>query len=129
MIKEKGLLVGLNSKVSMIVEFAKEKKSLYSVVLDLRKIANFCDFFVILTGTSKPHIRAIADGINEGLSGQGVKAHHCEGYHESKWVVLDYADVIVHIFDNETRSFYDLEHLWADAPKVGHNKKRKQGGK
>jgi len=121
------MAVRLNSKVSKIVEFAREKKSLYPVVLDLRKVANFCDFFIILTGTSRPHIKAIADGINEGLSGQGMKFHHCEGYNESKWVVLDYADVIVHIFDDETRSFYDLEHLWADAPKVIQNRKKKQG--
>ncbi len=101
-----------------IVSYAEERKALNAVVLDLRKISNFCDFFVILTGTAKTHIQAIADGITGGLLKHGLHKSHREGYHEAKWLVLDYVSIIVHIFDEETRDFYDLEHLWSDAPHV-----------
>ncbi len=106
------------SKVLKIVELALDKKAFDVIALDLRKTANFCDYFVILTGTSATHIKSIADGINKGLRKDGMRTHHLEGYRESKWVVLDYFSVIVHIFDEDTRLFYDLEHLWSDAPKL-----------
>ncbi|MFH1093798.1 MAG: ribosome silencing factor [Candidatus Omnitrophota bacterium] len=111
------------SKVIKIVKLAVDKKAVDITALDLRKAANFCDFFVIITGTSATHIKSIADGINEGLRKDGMGVHHAEGYREAKWVVLDYFSVIVHIFDEETRFFYDLEHLWSDAPKLKLNKK------
>ena len=101
-----------------IVELAMDKKAIDVVALDLRKTANFCDYFVILTGTSTTHIKSIADGINDGLRKVGMRTHHAEGYRESKWVVLDHFSVIVHIFDEDTRFFYDLENLWSDAPKL-----------
>lgn len=119
------MLIELKSKVLKIIELAKDKKAIDIIALDLRKTANFCDYFVILTGTSTTHIKSIADGINEGLRKAGMRTHHAEGYRESKWVVLDYFSVIVHIFDEETRLFYDLENLWADAAKLRLNKKVK----
>jgi len=108
----------LKNKALKIAELAHDKKALEIVVLDLRKVSNFCDYFVIASGNSTTHIRAIADGINRGLKDAGKRAHHLEGYRESRWVVLDYESIIVHIFDEETRFFYDLEHLWSDAKKV-----------
>lgn len=104
---------------------AEDKKVKDSVILNLRKISNICDFFVILSGTSATHIRAIADGIIEGLSKEGVRKSHFEGYAQAKWIVLDYTSVIVHIFDEETRNFYALEHLWADASKILPKKEKK----
>lgn len=118
--------INLKSRALKIVEFAQRIKALNSVVLDLRKISNFCDYFVILTGTSKTHIKSIADGINEGLRKEGIRINHAEGYEYSKWIILDYSSVIVHIFDEQTRNFYDLEHLWADAPNVLTKTKRKR---
>lgn len=83
-------------------------------------IATFCDYFVIATGTSATHIRAVADGIQESLKKLGVRQHHIEGYREAVWVVVDYGSVVVHVFEENARQFYDLERLWADAPRVDY---------
>lgn len=113
----------MKDKVLKIVELAEEVKAEDIVVLDLRKICNFCDYFVICTGTSSTHIQAIADQINSRLRDSGFKANAQEGYQSSRWVVLDYASVMVHVFDQEAREFYDLENLWAKAKKIDLNKK------
>jgi ribosome-associated protein len=114
----------LKAKALQIVELAKQVKANDIVVLDLRKICNFCDYFVICSGTSGTHIKAIADEINAGLKEKGVKSHHREGYRESRWIVLDFMSVIVHIFDEDTRDFYNLENLWKEAKKVNLNPKK-----
>ncbi|MDD5746951.1 MAG: ribosome silencing factor [Candidatus Omnitrophica bacterium] len=114
----------MKEKALNIVKLALEKKAIDPLVLDVRKVSNFCDFFVILTGTSQTHLQAIADGIKQGMRAMGVLSHHKEGYNDARWIVLDYASVIVHIFDQETRMFYDLEHLWADAPAVKPRQKK-----
>ena len=105
-------------KALKIIEFAEDKQALDIKMLDLRKVSNFCDFFVILTGTSNTHCRAIADGIVKGLRASKEKLSHKEGYQDPQWIVLDYLSVIVHIFDDETRKYYDLEELWSNAPRV-----------
>ncbi|MFH1458912.1 MAG: ribosome silencing factor [Candidatus Omnitrophota bacterium] len=113
----------MKKRALKIVELAQAVKAIEPVILDLRKVSNFCDFFVIITGTSQTHIRAIADNIETGLKKQSLTSRHKEGYKYTHWVVLDYNSVIVHIFNDETRKFYDLEHLWADAPIVEINQK------
>jgi len=109
-------------KVKKIIELAEEVKAEDIVVLDLRKICTFCDYFIITTGTSSTHIKAIADQINSKLKDFGVKAHARQGYQESRWIVLDYASVLVHVFDQETRDFYALENLWSKGKKVNLKK-------
>ena len=84
----------------------------------MRKIANFCDYFVICSGTSDRQIQAIADGIDDGLAKLGVKLPHKHGFNNTSWILLDTGDVVVHIFEHNAREFYGLEHLWQDAPKV-----------
>ncbi|MBU4304669.1 MAG: ribosome silencing factor [Candidatus Omnitrophica bacterium] len=113
----------MKSKALKIVSIAEEKKVVEPVILDVRKISTFCDFFVIVTGTSQMHIRSIADAIEEEMKKEGVRCNHREGDYASRWVVLDYASVVVHIFDEEMRSFYDLEHLWADASRLSKKAK------
>ncbi|MBU0635126.1 MAG: ribosome silencing factor [Candidatus Omnitrophica bacterium] len=100
------------------MKLANEKKAADPVILDLRKVSTFCDFFIIFTGSSPTHIRALAEGIKEGLHKASVYLHHIEGVGDCRWVILDYSNVIVHIFDSETRSFYDLERLWADGARM-----------
>lgn len=84
----------------------------------MRKVANFCDYFVICSGNSDRQVRAIADNIDEKLESLGVKIRCKEGFREGTWVVLDIGAVVVHIFHNAMREFYNLEYLWQEAKKV-----------
>jgi ribosome-associated protein len=88
------------------------------LVLDLRKLTSIVDYFVIATGTSRRQIHAMADEIDQAMNVHGDQKLGVEGYGESHWVLLDYGDVVVHLFDEETRRYYDLENLWGDAPRV-----------
>ncbi len=97
-------------------EIALSKKAIDVKILDLRELTSVTDFFVVCSGNINVHVKAISDAIIEGLKKQNIKAWHIEGYSALKWVLLDYVDVVVHIFDREIRDFYRLEHLWGDAP-------------
>jgi ribosome-associated protein len=87
------------------------------VHLDLRGICSFADHFLIASAASLRQAQAMAERIEERLSGEKIRMLHREGDYESGWILLDYNDVIIHIFDDDTRVYYDLEGLWADAPK------------
>ena len=101
--------------VQQIIEAAQEKKGLQIVKMDISKISTFADYFVIITGASGVQIKAITDHIDEQLRAKNVYPVSKEGYQNLKWVLMDYSDVIVHIFDHESREFYAVEQLWADA--------------
>jgi ribosome-associated protein len=96
-------------------EFALEKKAFDVKILDLRKLSLVCDFFVICSASVEIHARAIADCITENLKSRGIRFWHNEGYQASRWILLDYVDVVIHIFLPEIRDFYALEKLWGDA--------------
>jgi len=96
----------------MAVDAASDKKALDILLLDVRDVAGFTDYFVICSGGSERQIRAIADGIDEALADRGVEPYKREGTPADGWVLLDYSDVVVHIFAPEQRSFYSLEKLW-----------------
>ncbi len=85
-------------------------------MLDLRGLSEATDFFVIASGTSDTHVRAVAEHAMELLAGAGRTAHHAEGLTAGRWVLLDYVDFVVHVFHPSAREFYQLERLWADAP-------------
>jgi len=89
-----------------------------AVILGMQEVASFCDYFVICQGRSTLHVEAIRDRIAEKLREQGFRPYHTEGGRSASWIVMDYGDVVVHIFDQPTRAFYDLEGLWADAERV-----------
>jgi ribosome-associated protein len=97
---------------------ASDKKALDPVVLDLREVASFTDYFVITSGANARQVQAIADAVVEQLKKQGTRALRTEGYNTGEWVLVDYGDFIVHVFDNKARQFYDLERLWRDAVRV-----------
>ena len=88
-------------------------------ILDLREITPIFDYFVIVTGTSRRQLHAISEEIDHTLEDEmNDRRDGIEGYNDSRWILLDYGSVVIHLFDQETRSYYDLENLWADAPKV-----------
>jgi ribosome-associated protein len=88
------------------------------VVLDLRGLSDATDFFVIATGTSDTHVRAVADHVIEAMAGFGVRPHHAEGLAQGRWALLDFVDFVVHVFHPSQRDFYQLERLWGDAPRL-----------
>lgn len=94
---------------------ADDKKARDIVVLDVRRITPVADYFVICSGGTALHVRAIADGVREKLGEAGRRLLHVEGYEPGRWVLLDYGDVVVHVFMEQDRSYYKIERLWADA--------------
>ena len=88
------------------------------VILSLKGIIDFADFFVIASGTSDTHVRSIADHVMTELKSEGAPVHHVEGVPQGRWALLDYVDIVVHVFHPSLRSFYQLERLWGDAEVV-----------
>lgn len=109
----------LDEEVKLALHCADEKKAFGIVALDLREVASFTEFFIIVSGANQRQVQAISDEISEQLRKQlKTKAVRIEGYRSGEWVLLDYGDFIVHIFEKEARDFYDLERLWRDAKRV-----------
>lgn len=104
---------------------ADDKKAEDVVVLDVHELSSVTDYFVVATGTSEPHLRAIASNISDTLATEhAVRPAAVDGSPKANWVVLDYFDVIVHVMRKETREKFDLEGLWSDAPRVAAPRKR-----
>ncbi len=119
----------LDERIRAAVHAASERKALDTVVLDLREVASFTDFFVITSGTNVRQVQAIADAVQEHLrKNLRVKAARVEGYNSAEWVLLDYGDFIFHVFEEKSRRFYDLERLWRDAARVELPGETAQGG-
>jgi ribosome-associated protein len=118
----------LDERIISALHAASDKKALDLVVLDLRAIASFTDYFVITSGANLRQVQAIADEIVERLKKEGTRALRVEGYRSAEWVLVDYGDFIVHVFDNKARQFYDLERLWRDAARVALPGELAEGG-
>ena len=88
------------------------------VILDMSGISSYCDAFVVCHATNRRQVRAIAEGVVEDLKAQGQRTVGVEGLDASRWVLIDFGDVIVHVFDEPMRGFYDLEALWSDSPRI-----------
>lgn len=116
--KENAKKEELDANVVAAIHAADDKKAVGTVVLDLREIASFTDFFVITGGTNARQVQAIADEVVEQLKKQGTRSLRVEGYATAEWILVDYGDFIVHVFDEKSRKFYDLERLWRDAVRV-----------
>jgi ribosome-associated protein len=97
-------------------DLALEKKAEDITLIDLRSLNAPTDYFVIASGTSERQVKAIADHVVEEMAKRGVRAWHVEGLGARKWILIDYVNVVVHVFNSETRRFYSLETLWGDAP-------------
>ncbi len=99
-------------------KIADEKKAQDIIVLDISKLTFIAEYFVICTGINERQLQTITDEIKAKLKKLSIQNIGTEGYNEAKWILMDYGDVIVHLFSKEMRSFYELELLWGDAPKV-----------
>lgn len=97
---------------------ADQRKGEDIVVLDLRGKSSIADFFILASGTSEPHLKAIREEIEERAREMGVRARGVDGFPMSQWVVMDFVDTVVHVFSKERRDFYALERLWGDAPRL-----------
>lgn len=104
-------------KALIIAEAALDKKAEDVVIMKMKKLTTICEYFVICSANTERQTKAIADSIIDSLKDSSVKSMRVEGYNEASWIVLDCNDVVAHIFRGDLRKFYNLEHLWADAPK------------
>lgn len=124
------MLRGMDSRklAQLCRDLAENKKAEDVVVLDVRKTSSVTDYFVIATGTSEPHLRAIVSEIADTLKiDHGLSPHARDGAWQTNWIVLDYFDVIVHVMHSSVRRHYNLEELWSDAPKVRERKRKAAG--
>lgn len=98
----------------------EDKKAVDIKVIDIEKVSNIADYFIIASGTNINQVQAMADNVEEALGRAGCDAKQIEGYHGGAWILMDYGDLVVHVFDAENRKFYDLERLWRDGSLVDY---------
>jgi ribosome-associated protein len=108
----------LDERIWTALRAASDKKAHDLVVLDLHEIASFTDYFLIASGANTRQVQAIADEMVERLKKEGTRAARVEGYTAAEWILIDYGDFIVHVFEERARRFYDLERLWRDAERI-----------
>lgn len=106
------------AEIRVVMDALADRKAQDVVVLDLRGLSNAADFFVIASGTSDTHVRAVAEHVAEALELAGARVHHAEGLTQGRWALLDVVDIVVHVFHPSQRDFYQLERLWGDAPRL-----------
>jgi len=108
----------LDERLLAALHAAGEKKAIDPVVLDLREIASFTDYFLIVSGANERQVQAISDEVYEQLKKSGQAAARVEGYKTAEWILLDFGDFVVHVFEQKARKFYDLERLWRESKRV-----------
>jgi ribosome-associated protein len=110
--------VSAEEKARLSARTALDKRAQALQVLDLAELSGIADYFVLCTGSSTTHVQTIAEAVEAALKAEGCRALHREGVAQSGWVLLDYGDIVVHVFLPETRTFYALDRLWGDAPEL-----------
>lgn len=103
---------------NIAVEALKDKKARDIRLLDISEITTLADYFIIATGTSTTHVQSLADEIEEKLDKSGYKLHHKEGFRSGRWILVDYGNIVIHVFHDEERKFYNLERIWVDAKSI-----------
>jgi ribosome-associated protein len=116
--KAGGAYLDTISMAKAAAEAADEKKARNIVTLEIAQLSTIADYFVICGAGSSVQAQAIADNIQEQMQKEGYRLRHIEGYRKANWILLDYGDVVAHVFQEEDRRFYNLEQLWSDAPVV-----------
>jgi ribosome-associated protein len=105
----------MQDRANECARLALEKKARDVVMLELSGLTDIAGFFVVATGTSERHVKTISDGVEQGMKEEGIPPLSIEGYDEGRWIIVDYGNVIVHVFLEELRELYDLESLWIEA--------------
>lgn len=105
-------------RAALCARTVRDHKARDVVVLDMRGLHPLYDYFIVCTGSSRRQIHTLAEEVDDALKAIGDRREGIEGYQASKWIVQDYGDLLVHVFDPETRAYYSLEELWADAPRL-----------
>lgn len=110
----------MNSKeiARMACEAMEDKKAQDIKIIEIGNISTLADYFIIASGTNRSQVQAMADNVNETLGRAGIEPKQMEGYQNANWILMDYRDVVIHIFDEENRLFYDLERVWRDGTLV-----------
>ena len=106
----------LEEQVKIVVEALKEKKAEDVRTYDVRGVSGLCDVFVVATGVAVPHLKGLAAGVQQAMKAAGVASFRTSGDPESGWIVIDYVDVVVHVFSPEARAYYALEKIWENVP-------------
>jgi ribosome-associated protein len=106
------------AKARRAAQAAQDKKALDVVVLDVQQVSSVADYFLVCSGRSTTHMETIAEAITGELKADGARPRHAEGVAASGWMLLDYGDVLMHVFLEDTRAYYALERLWGDAPSL-----------
>lgn len=100
--------------VKLIIDALEDKKAENIQIIDISEVSSVADYFIITNGTNKSQVQALADNVGEKLDRVGIHAKQVEGYSNANWILLDYTDIVIHVFDRESRGFYDLERIWRD---------------
>jgi ribosome-associated protein len=126
--RRKLTLRSVGKDLRVAIAASQAKKAVDLVVLDLRGLASFTDFFLLATGNSNRQLQTIADAIENELARVKVKPDHVEGYSQGEWILLDYVDFVIHLFTPRSRAYYDLERLWGDALRLDIEPARRAAG-
>lgn len=108
------IVLGIDKIAQKAYEIIEDKKGRNIEIIDISKVSTLADYFMICSGTSTIHIRTIADELDQKMGEAGYNLIHKEGYESARWILLDFGELVVHIFHEEDRNFYNLERLWAD---------------
>ena len=104
----------MNNTLKTMIDALDEKKAENIQLIDISEVSTIADYFIITNGTNTSQIQALSDHVEEMLSKNGIRPKSIEGYNTANWILMDYSDILVHIFDQESRGFYDLERIWRD---------------
>lgn len=103
-----------NEMTKLAVEALEDRKAVDVKIIDIRKISTLADYFIVASGTNRNQVQAMSDAVEEALGQQKIVPKRVEGYQSANWILLDYGDIVLHLFDEENRLFYDLERIWRD---------------
>ena len=110
----KGVHMEAKEMAKLAVAALEEKKAVDVKVIDIEKISTLADYFIIASGTNRSQVQAMAEAVEEELQKQDIHPKNVEGYQSANWILMDYGDIVLHIFDEENRLFYDIERIWKD---------------